>query len=117
MHDEIRFRSVLRDAVLTVRFDHPRTRNALDRTTRARLVDVLSEADESREIRDSATRPWPTSDEKARALIEFHTKLRNILAKVDQIVDKAKRLGRPVERVNTVRNEIEQLQKQMLEQF
>ena len=43
--------------------------------------------------------------------------LRNILAKVDQIVDKAKRLGRPVERVNTVRSEIEQLQKQMLEQF
>jgi MoxR-like ATPase len=72
---------------------------------------------ESREIRDSATRPWSTSDEKARALIEFHTKLRNILAKVDQIVDKAKRLGRPVERVNTVRTEIEQLQKQMLEQF
>lgn len=72
---------------------------------------------ESREIRDSATRPWPTSDEKARALIEFHTKLRNILAKVDQIVDKARRLGRPVERVNTVRSEIEQLQKQMLEQF
>lgn len=72
---------------------------------------------ESREIRDSATRPWATSDEKARALIEFHTKLRNILAKVDQIVDKAKRLGRPVERVNTVRSEIEQLQRQMLEQF
>ena len=48
---------------------------------------------ESREIRDSATRPWPTSDEKARALIEFHTKLRNILAKVDQIVDKARALG------------------------
>jgi MoxR-like ATPase len=72
---------------------------------------------ESREIRDSASRPWPTSDEKARALIEFHTKLRNILAKVDQIVDKARRLGRPVDRVNTVRNEIEELQKQMLEQF
>ena len=51
MHDEIRFRTVLRDAVLMVRFDHPRTRNALDRTTRARLVDVLSEADESREVR------------------------------------------------------------------
>jgi len=72
---------------------------------------------ESREIRDSALRPWPTSDERARALIEFHTKLRNILVKVDLIVDKAKRLGRPVDRVNTARNEIEQMQKQMLEQF
>jgi MoxR-like ATPase len=72
---------------------------------------------ESREIRDSAAGPGKTSDERARALIEFHTKLRNILAKVDQIMEKAKRLGRPLERVHNARNEIEQLQKEMLEQF
>jgi len=72
---------------------------------------------ESREIKESALRPWETSDERARALIEFHTKLRNILAKVDQIIDKAKRLGRPLDRVGSVRDEIEQIQKQMLEQF
>ncbi|HTN73383.1 MAG TPA: AAA family ATPase [Methylomirabilota bacterium] len=72
---------------------------------------------ESREIRDTALRPWETSDERARALVEFHTKLRNILAKVDQIMEKAKRLGRPVERVGSVRDEIEQIQKEMLEQF
>jgi MoxR-like ATPase len=72
---------------------------------------------ESREIRDSALRPWETTDERARALIEFHTKLRNILAKVDQIIDKAKRLGRPLDRVGSVRNEIEQIQKEMLEHY
>jgi MoxR-like ATPase len=72
---------------------------------------------ESREIRESAVEPGKTSDERARALIEFHTKLRNILTKVDQIMEKAKRMGRPLERVNSVRNEIEQLQKEMLEQF
>jgi MoxR-like ATPase len=72
---------------------------------------------ESREIRDSALRPWETTDERARALIEFHTKLRNILAKVDQIIDKAKRLGRPLDRVDSVRNEIEQIQKEMLEHY
>jgi len=72
---------------------------------------------ESREIRDSALRPWETSDEKARALIEFHTKLRNILAKVEQIIDKARRLGRPLERVDSIKDEIEQIQKQMLERF
>jgi len=72
---------------------------------------------ESREIRESALQPGRTTDERARALIEFHTKLRNILAKVDQIMDKAKRLGRPIERVTSVRSEIEQLQKDMLEQF
>jgi MoxR-like ATPase len=72
---------------------------------------------ESREIRDSALRQWETSDERARALVEFHTKLRNILAKVDQIMEKAKRMGRPVERVDSVKSEIEQIQKEMLEQF
>ena len=72
---------------------------------------------ESREIRDSAVQPGQSSDERARSLIELHTKLRNILGKVDQIMEKAKRLGRPLERVSSVRNEIEQLQKEMLEQF
>ena len=72
---------------------------------------------ESREIRESALQPGRASEERARALIEFHTKLRNILTKVDQIVEKAKRLGRPLDRVNHVRSEIEQLQKEMLEQF
>jgi len=72
---------------------------------------------ESREIRESALQSGHSSDERARALIELHTKLRNILAKVDQIMDKAKRMGRPLDRVNSVRGEIEQLQKTMLEQF
>ncbi|OGQ81265.1 MAG: hypothetical protein A3F90_11240 [Deltaproteobacteria bacterium RIFCSPLOWO2_12_FULL_60_19] len=72
---------------------------------------------ESREIRDSALRPWGTSDERARALIEVHTKLRNILTKVEQIVEKARDLGRPVERVDAVKEEIEGIRKQMLEQF
>jgi len=72
---------------------------------------------ESREIGESALRPGKTSDERARALIELHTKLRNILAKVDQIMEKARRLERPLDRVSSVRAEIEQLQKQMLEQF
>jgi hypothetical protein len=72
---------------------------------------------ESREIRESALQSGQSSDERARALIELHTKLRNILTKVDQILDKAKRMGRPLDRVNSLRGEIEQLQKEMLEQF
>lgn len=72
---------------------------------------------ESREIRDAALRPWETSDQRARALIEVHTKLRNILAKVDQIMEKAQKLGRPLERVGAVKEEIEEMQKQMLEKF
>jgi MoxR-like ATPase len=72
---------------------------------------------ESREVRESALKAGRSSEERARALIELHTKLKNILVKVDLILDKAKRMGRPLDRVNTVRGEIEQLQKDMLEQF
>jgi MoxR-like ATPase len=69
---------------------------------------------ESREVRDSALRPWPTNEERARAFIEVHTKLRNILARVDQIMDKAKQMGRPVDRAGAIKEEIEEIQKEML---
>ncbi|TAK07884.1 AAA family ATPase [bacterium] len=72
---------------------------------------------ESREIRDSALRPWETSEERSRALIEFHTKLRNILGKVEQIMEKARRVGRPLDQVGAIKQEIEDIQKQMLEKF
>jgi MoxR-like ATPase len=72
---------------------------------------------ESREIRDSALRPWETTEERSRALIEFHTKLRNILTKVEQIIDKAGKLGRPLERMGAIKEEIAEIQKQMLERF
>jgi len=69
---------------------------------------------ESREVRDSALRPWPTNEERARAFIEVHTKLKNILARVDQIMDKAKQMGRPVDRAGAIKEEIEGIQKEML---
>lgn len=72
---------------------------------------------QSREIRDYALRPWETSEQRAHALIEVHTKLRNILTKVDAIVEKAKKLGRPMEQVNAIKEEIAEIQQQMLEKF
>ncbi|MFQ5852141.1 MAG: AAA family ATPase [Candidatus Binatia bacterium] len=72
---------------------------------------------QSREIRDYALRPWETSEMRAHALIEVHTKLRNILGKVEQIMENAKRLGRPLDRVGAIKEEIEEIQNQMLERF
>jgi len=99
----------------------PGERNQLRETIRELILGYEEEVKEllyeSREIRDLALRPWETSDERARALIEFHTKLRNILAKVEQIMEKAKKLGRSVERVEAIKEEIEGMQKQMLEKF
>jgi MoxR-like ATPase len=72
---------------------------------------------QSREIREYALRPWETSEMRAHALIEVHTKLRNILLKVEQIMEKAKKLGRPLDKVGAIKEEIEEMQQQMLERF
>lgn len=45
MTARLRFAVDRRDGVVTIRFDHAPTRNALDRDTRIALVDVLAEAD------------------------------------------------------------------------
>ncbi|MFQ5916922.1 MAG: AAA family ATPase [Candidatus Binatia bacterium] len=72
---------------------------------------------QSREIRDYALRPWETSEMRSHALIEVHTKLRNILLKVEHIMEKAKKLGRPLDKVEAIKEEIEGMQQQMLERF
>jgi len=72
---------------------------------------------QSREMRDYALRPWETSEQRAQALIEVHTKLRHILAKVEQIMEKAKKLGRPLDQVGAIKEEIEEIQQQMLARF
>lgn len=72
---------------------------------------------QSKEIRDYALRPWETGEMRSQALIEVHTKLRNILGKVEQIMDKAKRLGRPMDQVGAVKDEIEGIQQEILEKF
>jgi MoxR-like ATPase len=97
--------------------EHEQVRGAIRELLLGYEEEITELLYESREIRESALGPGKTSEERARALIELHTKLRNILVKVDQIMEKARRMGRPLDRVSSVRGEIEQLQKQMLEQF
>ena len=38
---------------------------------------------QTRELRDYAERPWEDAEQRARAVIEAHTKIRNILTKVE----------------------------------
>jgi MoxR-like ATPase len=97
--------------------EHEQVRNTIRELLLGYEQEITELLYESREIRESALQSGQSSDERARALIELHTKLRNILTKVDQILDKAKRMGRPLDRVTSLRGEIEQLQKEMLEQF
>jgi len=97
--------------------EHEQVRNTIRELLLGYEEEIAELLYESREIREVALQAGRSADERARALIEVHTKLKNILTKVDGIKEKAQRLGRPLERVNAVRGEIEQLQKELLEQF
>jgi hypothetical protein len=70
---------------------------------------------QTQELRDYAARPWDNNDLRSRAVVEAHTKIRNILAKVTSILEEVRTVGRPVETVEAVKEEIETIQQRMLE--
>ncbi|MBI1817426.1 MAG: AAA family ATPase [Deltaproteobacteria bacterium] len=70
---------------------------------------------QTRELRDYAHRQWENNELRSRAVVEAHTKIRNILAKVATILDEARAVGRPVDTVQKVKDEIEGIQQRMLE--
>jgi MoxR-like ATPase len=70
---------------------------------------------QTQELRDYAARPWDNNDLRSRAVVEAHTKIRNILAKVTSILEEVRTVGRPVNTVEAVKEEIETIQQRMLE--
>jgi MoxR-like ATPase len=70
---------------------------------------------QTQELRDYAHRQWENADLRSRAVVEAHTKIRNILAKVTTILEEARTVGRPVHNVQAVKAEIETIQQRMLE--
>ena len=70
---------------------------------------------QAREIEEYVRRTWDTEELRSQALIEGHTKLRNILGRVEQLIEKASDADRPLDRVEGMRDEIQDLQKRLLE--
>lgn len=96
----------------------PAERETVRATIRELLVGYEDEVRvllyQSRELRDYALRPWDTSEQRTRAAVEAHTKIRSILGKVDAILSQARSGGRPVDRVEGLREEIARIQQEML---
>jgi MoxR-like ATPase len=69
---------------------------------------------QSRELRDYALRDWGSEELRSRATVEAHTKLRNILTKVDAIVTEAEGGGRVLDQATAMRDEIAQIQRELL---
>jgi len=68
---------------------------------------------QSRELRDYALRPWDTGELRSRAALEAHTKVRSILSRVDTILSHARSGGRPLGRVEALREEIAAIEQEM----
>ncbi len=69
---------------------------------------------QSRELRDYALREWDSGELRSRAAVEAHTKLRSILAKVEELLRAAQRGGRPTARVEALQQEIVAIQQELL---
>ncbi|MGH7788677.1 MAG: AAA family ATPase [Candidatus Binatia bacterium] len=90
-------------------------RNTIHRLLRGYVDDAKALLFQTRELRDYAHRQWESHELRGRAVVEAHTKIRHILAKLDGILDEARGAGRPVDAVEAVRTEIESIQHEMLE--
>jgi len=89
-------------------------RNVIHRLLRGYVDEAKALLYQTRELRDYAHRQWENNELRGRAVVEAHTKIRHILAKVDTILDGARGAGRPIEAVEAVRSEIESIQHEML---
>ena len=63
---------------------------------------------------DYAERIWDSKEQRARGIVEVDTKIRRLLAKVQEIGQKARDVGRPLEEIETVKQEIQEIQRQLL---
>ena len=72
---------------------------------------------QTRELREYAERSWDDAEQHARAVIEAHTKIRNILTKVEEIHHHAQDVGRVTDKVETVKREILEIQGQLLQKL
>lgn len=69
---------------------------------------------QSRELQEYALRTWETNDLRSRAVVEAHTKIRNIIRRIDEIIEAARSVGRPLGKVEAIRAEVSTIQDQML---
>ncbi len=94
--------------------ERPEVRATLRELVRGHEDEVQELLFQSRELRDYALRSWDTRELRTRAVLEVQTKLRNILDRVDAILDSARQGGRPLERALGIRQEIAAIEKETL---
>jgi MoxR-like ATPase len=70
---------------------------------------------QARELQEYAKRAWESEDLRARAVVEAHTKIMFLFRRLDQLLEEARLGDKPLATLVMVRDEIEGIQKGMLE--
>jgi MoxR-like ATPase len=69
---------------------------------------------QSRELEAYATRPWDSDELRSRAVVEAHTKLQQLLERMDRLLRDTEELGRRADSVREAREEVVEIQRKLL---
>lgn len=68
---------------------------------------------QARELYDYAERAWADEDQRMGAFLEVASKLRNILIQIEKISEKTLNVGRPPDKIDTIKQEIQTIQQRL----
>lgn len=94
--------------------EHPKVRDAIHRLVKGYEEQARELLIQSQELRDYAERGWESEEMRNRAIVEAHTKIANILVKLDNLVREAADSGRAVDAVEAMRSQVKEIQQSML---
>ena len=94
--------------------EHPKVREAIHRLVKGYEEQARELLIQSQELRDYAERGWESDELRSRAMVEAHTKIANILVRLDHLAREAAESGRSVLSVEAMRSQVKEIQQSML---
>jgi len=72
---------------------------------------------QAKELNGYSKREWEDEDMRIKANIEAQTKLKQIASNVNDLIEECEQRGKPTEEINKAKNEIEEMQKEILDRL
>lgn len=94
--------------------EHPKVRDAIHRLIKGYEEQARELLIQSQELREYAERGWESEEMRNRALVEAHTKIANILVRLDNLVREAVQSGAAVAGIESMRSQVREIQQAML---
>jgi MoxR-like ATPase len=94
--------------------ERPKVRETIRRLVKGYEEEARELLIQSQELGEYVERGWESEELKRRAVIEAHTKIANILVKLDGLIRSASGEGRAVETVEAMRSQVREIQQTML---